>query len=302
MRYATASTFRTALEQRLLTLADEQGVPVLRLRKLVVFDRLMARLMIVAPDRWVLKGAVALHFRVGSQFRTTKDLDLSRQDNEEAATADFLSAQSVSLGDYFTFLIERTGKLDQAVEGAAVRYHVTAQLGGRRFEDVTVDVGFGDAAVAAPEMVRGPDLLGFAEIPPAQVPALPLEEHVAEKVHAYTRSYVGGVPSTRVKDLVDLVIISSLFSFKAARLRRALEATFTNRASHELPASLPLPPPEWRIPYRRMASEVNLDSDIVVGYERARTFLDPVLARTAPDKAQWDQVRRMWRRSETAEK
>ncbi|MEX2430820.1 MAG: nucleotidyl transferase AbiEii/AbiGii toxin family protein, partial [Dehalococcoidia bacterium] len=180
MRYATASAFRAALEQRLTTLGQEGGVPVVRLRKLVVFDRLMARLLVAAPNRWILKGAVALHFRVGSRFRSTNDMDLGRQDNEEQATGDFLAAQSVDLEDYFTFSVERTGHLDEAVEGATARYHVTAGLAGRRFEDVTVDVGFGDPPGEAPELVRGPDLLRFADILPAEVPALPLDQHVAE--------------------------------------------------------------------------------------------------------------------------
>jgi hypothetical protein len=109
----------------------------MRLRKLVVFDRLMARLVVVAPNRWVVKGAAALLFRLGARSRTTKDLDLGRQDNEEAATADFLAAQSLDLGDYFTFVIERTRKLDAMLEGVAVRYHVVVELAGRVFEEVT---------------------------------------------------------------------------------------------------------------------------------------------------------------------
>lgn len=217
MRYATGGAFRVALEQRLATLAQQTGVPLVRLRKLVAFDRLMARLLAVAPNRWVLKGAVALHFRLGPWFRTTKDLDLGRQDSEEAATADFLAAQSVDLGDYFTFAIERTGPLDSDMEGATVRYHMTAQLAGRRFEDVKVDVGFGDPPVTDPELVRGPDLLAFADIPPIVVPALSLKQHVAEKLHAYTRRYSGGTASTRVKDLTDLVTMSSFFAFEAGR-------------------------------------------------------------------------------------
>ena len=51
MRYATAGAFRTALEQRLLAIARQRGVPLVRLRKLVAFERLLARLMAVAPDR-----------------------------------------------------------------------------------------------------------------------------------------------------------------------------------------------------------------------------------------------------------
>ena len=294
MKYATPSAFRAALEQRLLTMAQQADVPLVRLRKLVVFDRLMARLVVVAPNRWVVKGAAALLFRLGARSRTTKDLDLGRQDNEEAATADFLAAQSLDLGDHFTFVIERTTKLDAVLESVAVRYHVVAELGGRVFEGVTVDVGFGDPPVTDPELVRGPDLLSFADIPPAEVPALPLEQHVAEKVHAYTRSYVGGHPSTRVKDLLDLAMMGSLFSFQAGRLRRALEATFAARDTHPLPSVLPTPPLQWRVAYRRMAAEVGLDPDMSVGHEQAAAFLNPILAGTAPSDARWDPVQRTW--------
>jgi hypothetical protein len=294
MKYASPGAFRRALEQRLLTMARETDVPLMRLRKLVVFDRLMARLVVVAPNRWVVKGAAALLFRLGARSRTTKDLDLGRQDNEEAATADFLAAQSLDLGDYFTFAIERTKKLDAMLEGVAVRYHVVAELAGRVFEEVTLDVGFGDPLVADADLVRGPELLSFADIPSAEVPALPLEQHVAEKVHAYTRTYVGARPSTRVKDLIDLAMMGSLFSFRAGRLRRALEATFGARDTHTLPSVLPAPPLQWRVAYRRMAAEVGLDPDMSVGHEQAAAFLNPILAGTTPSDARWDPVQRTW--------
>ncbi|TAK30827.1 MAG: hypothetical protein EPO21_18515 [Chloroflexota bacterium] len=156
MRYATAAAFRTALEQRLLATAREAGIPVMRLRKLVIFDRLMARLLVVAYDRWILKGAVSLHMRLGARFRTTRDMDLARYDNEQAATADFLTAQALDLGDHFQFDIRRTARLEAALEGAAVRYHVAAELAGRPFEEVIVDVSFSDPPVAHRSGCAGP--------------------------------------------------------------------------------------------------------------------------------------------------
>ncbi len=294
MRYATAGAFRSALERRLLTTAQQTGTPLVRLRKLVVFDRLMARLLIVAPDRWILKGALALDFRLGDTFRTTKDLDLARQDSEEAATADFLAAQAIDLSDYFSFAIEKTGYLDIALEGAAVRYRVTAELAGRTFEDVIVDIGFGDPVVSPPEILRGPDLLRFAEIDPIEVPALPLEQHVAEKVHAYTRIYGGQRPSSRVKDLVDLVLIRSLSAFEVERLRTALRTTFTNRGTHPLPTTMPPPPPGWSRAYRRMANDVGINPDVSTAYEQVAAFLNPVLDKTAPNDGCWDPLPGVW--------
>ena len=146
-----------------------------------------------------------------------------------------------------------------------------------------------------PDVLRGPDLLGFADIPPAAVPALPVEHHVAEKLHAYSRIYSGGRQSSRVKDLVDLVTLASHFQFSAARLRHALGSTFAARVTHALPDSLALPPADWTTPYRRMAGESDLDRDIAAGHRRASAFLDTLLAGETSDDATWDPVAGRWR-------
>ena len=64
MRYATAAAFRAALDQRLKTEAAATGLGLSRLRKRVAFELFLRRLVQVAPDRWVLKGALALDFRL----------------------------------------------------------------------------------------------------------------------------------------------------------------------------------------------------------------------------------------------
>jgi len=294
VKYATSAAFRAALEQRLLAQARERRDPVVRLRKLVVFERLLARLLIVAPDRWVLKGALALDFRLGGRSRTTNDMDLARQDSEQAATADFIAAQSVDSDDYFTFSIERTGQLDALIDGAAVRYHIVAGLAGRLFEEAIVDVGFGEPLILGPEALSAPDLLRFADIERITVPALPLEQQIAEKVHAYTRRYGGTRGSTRVKDLVDIVLIAKLTTVEVGRLRRSLDAVFERRGSHPLPAVLSLPPFNWAVAYRKLAVEVELDPAIESGYNVAASLLDPVLGAAVAGGANWDPVVGTW--------
>jgi hypothetical protein len=210
MKYRSAAAFRQALEERLLLRAREHGTSLVRLRKAVVFDRLLARLLIAAPGRWVLKGALAHDLRLGDRTRATKDMDLIRNDGEEAATSDLMSVQAVRLDDFFNFNIEKTGPPGEDLEGAAMRYRVRAELAGRRFEDVVVDIAFSDPLRWEPEKIVGTDLLGFAEIEPVEVPILPLEQHVAEKVHAYTSTYSRGRASSRAKDLVDIVLITQL--------------------------------------------------------------------------------------------
>ena len=295
MRYRTATGFRTALEQRLLAHSRATGLGLARLRKLVAFERLLARLLATAADRWILKGGLALDFRLRDRARATIDMDLARQGDEVAADADFRVAQAADLGDYFTFEIVRTGLLDEADVAGAVRYRVRASLAGRRFEDLVVDVGFADPPVGEPDLVIGPDLLAFADVPPVRVPTLPLPEHVAEKVHAYTRRYGPLLrASTRVKDLVDLVLLPTTSTFVAGEVRAALHQTFETRATHPLPTSLPEPPPGWEAPYRRLAKDLAIPSAQREAYRVAAVFLDPVLNGTVDADTSWDPGTGAW--------
>lgn len=294
MRYASGAAFRQALETRLRAINRSQRTSLVRLRKSVAFDRLLARLVAAAPGRWVLKGGLALDFRFGAAARPTKDIDLAVQAGEEAATADLLTAAALDLGDFFSFSIERTAKLDQLLEGSAVRFHVRADLAARRFEDFVVDVGFDMPSGWEPEELVGPDLLAFAGIEPVVAPSLPLELQVAEKVHAYSRVYGGdGIGSTRVKDLVDLALIAATAGLDAARVQRAIAETFEHRSGRDVPQVLPLPPADWDVPFRRLATEVGLAYDLKDGHALAARLLDPILS-GATIKGRWDAARRVW--------
>lgn len=294
MRYASAPFFRQALEARLAAASRDGGPSLARLRKEVAFDRLLARLVAVAPDRWILKGALALEYRFGERARTTRDVDLAMRGDETAATADLLAAQALDTGDFFSFAIERTGSVGRHDDGSAVRHHVVAELAGRIFDAFVLDIGFDPPAGLEPDRLRGPDLLAFAGIDPVDVPALPLEFAVAEKLHAYTRSYGDrGRASTRVKDLVDLVLIAGKANLDARKLREALDATFERRATHPLPPRLPAPPADWRVPYGRMCRDIGLDADPGAGHAVAAALVDPVLGATV--EGTWDPAARDWR-------
>lgn len=292
MKYQTAGAFRTALEERLRQRAEVKGSSTARLRKQVVFDRLLARLAEAAPGRWILKGALALDLRFPERSRATKDMDLGRSDDEAAATADLLAATALELPDFFVFRPERARDLDDVPEGAAVRYRVRAELAGRLFEDVIVDAGFSRGALPPADMVRGFNLLDFAGLEPIEVPVISVPRHIAEKLHAYTRTYGEGRASTRVKDLVDLALIARSCPVTGADLRQALDATFVERSSHPLPDRLPPAPRDWTRSYAAMAKVLDLPQALDEGYALAARLLDPVLQRVGvsrwtPGQAQW---------------
>lgn len=292
MKYASAAAFRTALEQRLRNRAQEFGVSLVRMRKAVVFDRLLARILADGPDQWVVKGALALDFRLQDVTRTTKDIDLVHRQNIASAEEALINSQRVEIDDFFDISLERVGQLGDQAE-TALRYRARAELAGRLFDEVLVDIGNTEILIDEPEILRGSDLLEFANIATLEVPTLPLEQHIAEKVHAYTRTYGQGLGSTRAKDLVDLVLIASHSSPRADRLTDSLKGVFEIRAAQKLPTAFPPPPKDWAAPYRRLALEVGLAPDLERAHRLAMKMLDPILSCEAVGR--WEAAHQGWK-------
>jgi predicted nucleotidyltransferase component of viral defense system len=293
MRYATAAAFRQALDDRLKAEAQTTGLGLVRLRKRVAFELFLRRLVAAAPDRWVLKGALVLDFRLHVATRPTRDLDLARQDDQESAIEDLASAQELAMDDFFTFRAVRTEDIEEEDEFSAMRFHVTAELAGKTFERFILDIAFSDPLPTNPDKIETTGFLSFAGIEPLSVPVVPIHQHIAEKVHAYTRRYgTEGRSSTRPKDLVDLRLIESAEAVEARRLRVALQRTFETRDTHPLPAALPPPPTTWSEPYARLARQVGIDEDLSAAYTRVAAFLDPVLA--GRTEGRWDPRAASW--------
>jgi hypothetical protein len=126
MKYATPAAFRAARDQRLKTEAERTGIGLARLRKRIAFELFLRRVVKVAPSRWVLKGAFALHLRLDVATRPTNDIDIGRDDDTDAAIEDMTAAQQLDLGDFFSFAATRTSAFDETDEFTAVRFHVRA--------------------------------------------------------------------------------------------------------------------------------------------------------------------------------
>jgi hypothetical protein len=274
-QYATASAFRTALEARLNERARRDGVDLHRLRRQVAFDRLLARMFDPsqpARDCWVLKGGYALEMRF-HMARSTKDLDLTvrtRAGDSSSLRERLQLAASIDIPDFFTFIVgEAMAELNQAPEGGA-RFPVDARLDGRTFVKFHVDLGVGDEVLEPLESVEGEDWLGFAGIPAVVVPALSVDQHWAEKFHAYTRPRE--TPNSRVRDLVDLVLILEHEAPATEGVRMAVDATFRRRGTHPVPDVVPEPPSGWAKPFTALAAECGLEHTLATAHERVEAF------------------------------
>ncbi len=259
-KYKNAIAFRRALEDRLRNITREQSIPLDRLRRRVTFDRFLARLF--EPNRpnqqWLLKGGYALEFRFHSIARTTKDIDFSiprMNDLDENTIRELLQAEAKKdMSDWFQFYIGvPMREFDQAVYGGW-RYPVEARVANRIFTRFHIDVGIGDAVISEAEWKKGDDILGFAGIEPTCVAMLPVEQHFAEKIHAYSYPRKKR-PFSRIRDLVDLVLLIEQGLPDKGLVISAIEATFKRRNTHDIPQELEIPPKIMENSYAQMAED-----------------------------------------------
>jgi hypothetical protein len=196
------------------------------------------------------------------------------------------------MDDLFTFTVQRAAA-DDDLAGGGQRWTVRAELAGREFERVAIDIGFGKPPVVPPDTIVSSHLLEFAGIAPVIVPALAVEQHLAEKLHAYSRTYAGNQPSSRVKDLVDMVVIARTTSIEADRLSEAVTSIFERRATHAVPRSLESPPPAWARPWQALVTHLPADGALLTGFDTAAAFWEPVLAGAATGMV-WNPAEAVW--------
>jgi hypothetical protein len=270
------------LNQRINSTAKNLGMPVPRLRNRIAFQRMLARFAL--EPSWVLKGGFSLETRLGLAARATKDLDLWRLSPPTSDPAEIQDALQDALdhdaADGFTFQAGRPRHMDiQDAEPSTWRVHVKTFFHGSLFAETVIDVVTTDAVALAetePLSVQ-PALIGE----PFMISAVDLDRHAAEKYHACVRVYANNRPSTRVKDLVDLVLLIEGEWLHEDRLGEALVRVFRERNGSEPPPTVPEQPPhDWQTTYPREAAETGATiQDALEGWALASRYYLRALAR-----------------------
>ena len=271
--YATPAAFRQALESRINARVNTNA-ELQRLRRLIAFDRLFARLFVDQSSPWIVKGGYSFEVRYGMSARTTKDIDLSLPELSLETTPakgtlqklweDIQDAAARDVSDHFVIHIGALRQEFDAPPGGGARFPVEVLLDRRTFAKFHLDVGVGDVVLGSPEWAKGEEFFAFAGISPARFRILPIAQQFAEKVHSYTLPRTGRINS-RVKDLVDLVLILDKDAPAPDSVRPAIQATFDHRGTHEIPVTIPAAPPTWTSSFTAMAKEVKISETTVEG-------------------------------------
>lgn len=125
------------------------------------------------------------------------------------------------------------------------------------------------------------------------LPCYPITQQIAEKLHAYTRTFQSG-ESSRVKDYVDILLLAEMGRIDGHRLREALSATFLARRTPSATAPQLPAPAEWERPFQRLAVEVKLEQSSLKEADAAmQRFLNPVLR--GERNGEWDPLQWDWK-------
>lgn len=274
-----------ALEQRLLSRSEATGARLDRLRRRVVFERIVARLQAAEPGRWVLKGGMALEVRLRDEARLSKDIDLGLR--EEAVTAGDLRERLVeALGvsreeDWFVFAVGPVRQLVEDDGGALTwRVKIAVELAGRPFGGIQVDISPRAHELDATDWIPLPNSLDFAGVSVPSIEVIDVHRHAAEKFHGMLRDF-GERENTRVRDLVDLVILSEHGLLEAPRLAVAICRVWSERDDTSPPDTLPALPDGWPSRYERIAAEHGLKA---TSFSEAAAVVAVLWTETFPTK------------------
>jgi len=227
-----------SVRARFLRFARERGEDFQLLLTRYANERLLYRLaMSPHGSRFVLKGAALFTLWTGKPHRATRDVDLLGFGDPSEAHVRSVFSEVIALdvgedGVVFEASSLEVGPIREDQEYGGVRVTVDARVTSAQVR-LQVDVGFGDAITPEATVVDFPALLDF---PSPRLRAYPRETVVAEKVEAMVKL---GLANSRMKDLYDLVVLSSMFPFDGVVLVRAIRATFERRKT-PLPTELPV--------------------------------------------------------------
>jgi hypothetical protein len=115
MNYASAAALDRAITDILLRQVGGDARRYQQLRREVAFERVLARLVAEDPEMWLLKGGVALDYRL-REARSTLDLDLSSSVEITAFQEKLVRATEIDLGDFFD--VQLSGEPSRPVDEA----------------------------------------------------------------------------------------------------------------------------------------------------------------------------------------
>ncbi|MBR3313191.1 MAG: nucleotidyl transferase AbiEii/AbiGii toxin family protein [Atopobiaceae bacterium] len=262
-------------------------------------DRFLCRTFASSEPAFVLKGGQSMLAKIPNT-RETRDVDLlGRTPDLDEALSELKETAAVDLGDFIEFRFRDAVPTDTSQdyrEGYTVTFDTW--LGGtKRIGALSVDLVVDPIPPTDFEVLTPAARLDVAGLVCFDYVANTSETRVAEKICATMQTYATG-PSSRVKDLADLVTSMLNENVDAGKLARRLSLEVAFR--HMNPIDEFAVPAAWKTTfsgnYRKMAREAKLPhefKEVAAAEAAVADWLRPVLEGKAERRA-WSPEEQAW--------
>ena len=269
-----------SLKRAVKDLVRNQGLPLATVQRDFIFHRFLHRVFTLAPTQYVLKGGHSMLARI-PDARTTRDVDFSLVDSRDLDEGIALLREAGLLdeGDFLRF--EYTG--EEPISGQDLsRFYMGKRLAfdvyeeGNKTGTISVDLVSGCNITDVPVKMAPLNRVALPGLSGADYLLYPTVDRIADKFCATLEKYGDGRDSSRVRDLVDLVITVLNEEFSAAKLRIAVDSELSRRKLHK-PNSFSIPD-SWISYPKKLSSFVPEEyRNISASAELVARMLDPIL-------------------------
>lgn len=260
--------------------------------------RFLCRVFSGSACGFVLKGGQSVLART-IDARYSRDVDLSTNaDDLSEAVGLLLRLASNDLDDFVSFELAETRDLRLESAGKqGMKLIFEAFLGARKMTRVSVDLVADYVPDELAEWIEPADRISVKGLPVCEYRVVPIEYALVDKLLGIMTPH-SGRPSSRVKDLVDIVLYLSSYdvdgTLMAGRLEQeAKERTFPHPLEFEVPSI-------WHESYQHIYGKLSKDAHVreaartlEEGGRLAKQFYDPLL-RGEGGGLMWRSASRSW--------
>ena len=187
------------------------------------FHRLLCRVFKGDDSRFVLKGGQSVLART-LDARVTRDIDLVAQEESlEEAIADLVQAASIDLDDFVSFVFDRAEQIKAEDEyRCGTKVWFTPLMGTKKLQPISIDLVVDEVRGLEPEILAPVDRLDIEGLPVCDYRVCRVESALADKLLAMMELHDGRA-SSRIKDIVDILVYAKTCSVDGATLAERVE-------------------------------------------------------------------------------
>lgn len=227
MAYQSPTEFDRALKRAVREAGGDPGAGY----RQALRDRFLCRVFRGGRSDLVLKGGSGILARI-PDARATRDVDfgLVVPLDADSAVADLVERASVDLGDFCRFeLTRREERMDENGYSRLLKLRFSTFVGAEEKDPVLIDLSLDCAPTGTPVVADPVGRVALEGVESSPYVLYPVCDQLADKLCATMEVQPGGYPSSRMKDLVDIVLMARTQELAWKDLRIAVVAECARR-------------------------------------------------------------------------